>query len=157
MNKGAKFNDDRTHRYALWRIWNPDKPLIMFIGLNPSTANETEPDPTINRVTRFAFDHKFGGLYMMNLFSMVTPFPVELQADVDPENDRWLEKVSLVCKVVCFAWGAFGEAPGRYAIRERAAEMIRRYPGAHCLGRTKFGSPKHPLYLPADTPIIPFT
>ena len=46
---GAVISDCGTHRYALWRVWDHSKGLVMFIMLNPSTANATEPDPTITR------------------------------------------------------------------------------------------------------------
>ena len=79
MRQGAQFTEDRQYRYALWRIWNEDKPLVMFIGLNPSTANEYKNDPTIRRVMRYAADWGYGGVYMMNLFAWVTPYPKELE------------------------------------------------------------------------------
>lgn len=149
MNQGAKFSEDRNHRYALWRIWNETKPLVMFIGLNPSTANEVKADPTINRVIRFTYDWGYGGFYMMNLFSFVTAYPQHLKVLEDAENDRWLEEISLKCEMIVFAWGAFGEAKKRLVIRERADAIKARFPGSYCIEKTKKGSPGHPLMLPA--------
>jgi hypothetical protein len=119
MSNGAQFSENRWYRYALWRIWNEDKPLIMFIGLNPSTANERFNDPTIRRVIRFAYDWGAGGLYMMNLFAFVTPYPYELAEAHDPvgDNDQWLERISGKCDKIIFAWGAFGDPKGRNVIR----------------------------------------
>jgi hypothetical protein len=54
IKTGAEFSKDRIHRYALYRIWDESKPLIMFIGLNPSTADENKDDPTIKRCVAFA-------------------------------------------------------------------------------------------------------
>jgi len=158
MNLGAEFSTDRNYRYALWRIWNEDKPLVMFIGLNPSTANEREDDPTIRRVMRFAYDHGHGGFFMMNLFAWVTPYPHVLETTKDAlgDADEWLEKVNLKCETVCFCWGAFGEPKDRQYIRLRARQIIDRYPAAMCLGKTKTGHPAHPLYLPASTKMQPF-
>ncbi len=68
MRTDAKLSDCRIYRYALWRIWDDAKPLVMFIGLNPSTADETEDDPTIRRCISFAQNWGYGGLYMANLF-----------------------------------------------------------------------------------------
>ena len=149
---GAEFSEDRRYRYALWRIWDENKPLVMFIGLNPSTANETEPDPTITRVTNFAYDWGYGGFYMMNLFGIVSSKPEVLVSDPDPigENDIWLEMISAKCKDVVFCWGVFKQA------RERAQEIKRRYPGAYCLKLTKEGHPWHPLYVKGDTKLILF-
>jgi hypothetical protein len=158
MSKGAHFSEDRKYRYALWRIWNEDKPLAMFIGLNPSKARESKDDPTIRRVTRFAYDWGCGGFYMMNLFAYVTPYPAELVAAADPlgENDIWLEKINLKCDRICFAWGQFGAAKNRRIIQERANDIISRYPGAFCLGKTAGGHPRHPLFLLTSTKPEPF-
>ena len=76
---GAHFEDDRQYRYLLWRNWDELKPKIMFIGLNPSTANEEKDDPTIRRVCIFAKKWGFGGVYMANLFPFVTAYPKELE------------------------------------------------------------------------------
>jgi|SRR6185312_13369446 len=156
MNQGAEFSEDRKYRYALWRIWNEDQPLVMFIGLNPSTANETDSDATIRRVMRFAADHGYGGFYMMNLFSFVTAYPSELEAAADPmgDNGPWLDKIARRCKDVCFAWGAFGDGKKRRRIKQRADMVKAAFPSALCLARTKSGEPGHPLYLPANSKMI---
>src|SRR3954470_12052751 len=91
-SRAAIFSDDRKYRYCLFRQWDIDAPVVMFIGLNPSTANETQDDPTIRRVCKFAFDWGFGGVYMMNLFAWVTAYPQELMLVEKPigDNDRFL-------------------------------------------------------------------
>jgi len=152
MNKGAAFSADRQYRYALWRIWNPDKPLAMFIGLNPSTANEHVDDPTIKRVMKLVGGWGYGGFYMMNLFAIVSSDPNILVGHSDPlgENELWLDKIALECEMIVFAWGAFKQC------RARAEEIKNRFPGAYCLRKTKDGHPWHPLYIPAKTKPIPF-
>jgi hypothetical protein len=54
VRKEAEFSACRKNRYALWRVWNEADPLVMFIGLNPSVADETADDPTIRRCIQFA-------------------------------------------------------------------------------------------------------
>lgn len=61
MNKGAMFSKCRKYRYVLWRIWDDDKPRVMFIGLNPSIAGAIIDDPTIRKVIGFAKRWGFGG------------------------------------------------------------------------------------------------
>lgn len=158
MNTGAQFSEDRQYRYALWRIWNEDKPLIMFIGLNPSTANERKDDATIRRIIRFTGEWGYGGFYMMNLFAFVTPYPFKLIEAPDPIglNDMWLENISTFCQSIIFAWGAFGDPKGHDIIRNRAEIVKNRFSNAFCLGKTKNGHPAHPLYLPKETKPIPF-
>lgn len=151
MKTSAIFSECRNYRYALSRIWNEEKPPIVFIGLNPSTANETENDPTIRRVIRFAYDWGYGGAIMMNLFAIVSPDPTVLKTCSDPigDNDKLLN-VTCEGRDILFAWGSFKEA------KERAAEIINRFPDAYCLGKNADGSPKHPLYIAAKTPRIKF-
>lgn len=149
---GAEFSKNRKYRYALWRIWDESKGLIMFIGLNPSDADESTPDPTITRVVNFAKDWGYGGVYMMNLFALVSKDPKDLKKAKDPlgDNDGWIEKIAPKCSEVVFAWGNFPQA------RERAKQVIKMFPNAKALVLNKDGSPKHPLYVLGTTTPIPF-
>jgi len=142
-NSGAVFSKDRKYRYVLWRIWDRTKPSVMFIGLNPSNANETNDDPTIRRVVRFARDWGYGSVYMKNLFAYITPDPDELLKCDDPVgyNNRWLKDTEVSkCDLVIFAWGSFNVAG-------RDKEVIKMFPEGMALKINKDGSPAHPLYL----------
>lgn len=149
ITSGAEFSKCRNYRYCLWRIWDATKPKVMFIGLNPSTANEISDDPTIRRVVKFASDWEFGGVYMLNLFGWVTAYPEELKKCNDPvgENDLWLKKMGDLSHTIVFAWGNFKEA------KERARIVSELFPEAIALQINKNGSPKHPLYVKGD--VIP--
>ena len=150
-NNGAIFSDCGKYRYALWRVWDRDKPLVMFIGLNPSTANKTTNDPTIRRVQKFALDWGFGGVYMMNLFVYVTAHPEELIKHPEhlKRNDILLTAFADKCQRIIFAWGSFKEA------RERAKEVTKMLNG-YALVINKDGSPKHPLYVKRDVKPIKY-
>ena len=67
----AEFSPDRVYRYALYRTWGRDKRRVLFVGLNPSTADESVDDPTIRRCKGFAADWGYGGLIMANLFALL--------------------------------------------------------------------------------------
>lgn len=153
---GAHFSEDRQYRFSLWRIWDKTKPLIMFIGLNPSTANETEPDPTITRVIGFAKSWGYGGVYMMNCWAYVSTDPEKLRDHRFNElicewNDNMLTVTKAKCKDVVFAWGAFP------VVKEtgRDKELIEMFPNAKALVINKDGSPRHPLYVKGET--VPVT
>ncbi len=45
IEKGQLFLDCNKYRYSLWRIWNKEKPIFTFVGLNPSTADHEQDDP----------------------------------------------------------------------------------------------------------------
>ena len=155
-NSGATFNEDRTHRLCLWRIWDESKPFLQLIGLNPSTANETAPDPTIRRIIQLAKFNGYGGIYMTNLFTVISANPDILENYNG--HSSWLYdrdillSVKLKCKDVAFVWGNFKVA------RNRAADCIWEFShcNALCFGRNKNGSPKHPLYLKGNTKLIKY-
>lgn len=157
-NNGASFSEDRNYRYALWRIWDESKPLVMFIGLNPSTANETDNDPTIKSVCRIAKNNGYGGVYMMNCFSLVSTDPKRLQEvydclheEEDVENMRRLLEVSRLCQDVVFAWGNFE------IVKQRAKSIAGYFKDAKALAINKNGSPKHPLYCKSDIQPVSFS
>lgn len=151
-DSGATFSDCRKYRYCLWRLWDDELPRIMFIGLNPSTADETQNDPTIRRVIGFARDWSYGGIYMCNLFAIVSTDPAILKTCADPvrDNDDFLMRYADLSKDILFGWGNFKEAT------ERAKLVSQFFPNALCLGRNKNGSPPHPLYIPANTKPMKF-
>ncbi|MDB5149205.1 MAG: hypothetical protein JWQ57_3225 [Mucilaginibacter sp.] len=148
-NNGAKFSECGKHRLVLWRIWDDIKPLVMFIGLNPSTANATVDDPTIRRVRAMANSWGYGGVYMLNLFTFISTDPAKLNIEFGnhPDSDFYLEiTADIVEKIVC-AWGNF-EVHGR---DKKVKGMFNRVYALHINNN---GSPKHPLYVKANTELI---
>ena len=150
---GAAFSECRKYRYALWRIWDRGKPLVMFVGLNPSSANEYKPDRTITRVGGITKYNGYGGFYMMNCFPYVSTDPDDLKDFGNTAlNDEWLIKVGKMCKNVVFAWGGFDVVPEL----GRDAEMKAMFPKAKALFVNKDGSPKHPLYCKKETAFVKY-
>lgn len=140
----AVFSPCRTYRYALSRVWAADKPYALFIGLNPSTADETLDDPTIRRCISFASDWGYGGLVMANLFAYRATDPSEMKAATDPvgvANDEWLMELAKYAGVVVAAWGNHG------AHQQRSAQVRTLLPAMQYLKMNKSGEPSHPLYL----------
>ena len=132
--------------------WDDDLPAILFIGLNPSTADEEQDDPTIRRCMSFSRDWGYGTLLMANLFAFraTDPAKLRLQDDpVGPENDYWIEREYERAQTRIAAWGT----KGSYQNRDVAIRKL--LPDLFCLGLTNGGYPKHPLYLPKDTKFIP--
>lgn len=137
-------------RYRLWRIWDEQRPLLFFILLNPSLGDASKDDPTIKRLMFFAQKYAYGGLYVGNLFSHVSPFPKSLKTlDLSPEleNINHLKGMMHLCQNVVYAWGNQGFLPDW--LKELEDRPL-------CFGYTKKGHPKHPLYLPKSTLLIPF-
>lgn len=150
---GAEFSPCRKYRYILWRVWDSSRPLIQFVGLNPSTASEDMDDPTMRRVKGFANSWGYGGVYMTNLFALVSSNPKDLLSSVDPiaDNDKYLLEAKEKCQgEVLFAWGTFKEAA------ERAKVVCQLFDAPLCLGYNNNGTPIHPLYVPGERNAIPF-
>lgn len=154
MQKTALFSPNRTYRYTLWRHWGGlwATGYAMFIGLNPSTATETEDDPTVRRCIGYARDWGFAGLCMTNIFAFRATDPAVMKAHpepIGPENDRYLAEMAREADIVVAAWGTEGSH------LDRGEAVKRMIPDLHYLGLTKDGHPKHPLYLRKDLkPII---
>ena len=145
MKTNAIFSECRKYRYALWRVWDDSKPCIMFIGLNPSTADETEDDPTIRRCINYAKDWGYGGLCMGNLFAFRATDPNEMMSSEEPvgsENDDWLVKLSKNAGTVIAVWGNSG------SYLDRSKLVVDIVPNLMCLKVNKTGEPAHPLYQP---------
>lgn len=145
---GAEFSPCRKYRYALWRRWDEFSNQVMFIGLNPSTADETDNDRTLSRCVQFAKDWGYGGILMLNAFAIVETDRIKAMRNPDrvgPRNDEALAFRRTQAGLIVACWGA--DCP-----LEREQEVCRLIGGSiHCLGRTKDGRPKHPLYLRSDT------
>ena len=123
----------------------------MFIGLNPSTADETKSDPTVTRCMNYARQWGYDGLIMTNLFAYRSTDPKALKAvddPVGPENDRYLIMSAIKASLVAAAWGNHGGYLGRDG---RVGSKLLQYRSKlHVLKRTKLGYPSHPLYLKSD-------
>lgn len=162
ISKAVKFSDDGKHRLLLGRLWNTSHSKVLFIGLNPSTADGEEDDNTVRRLIKFASDWGFGGFYLCNLYSYISTDPENLapyylglsdhaRKLVDKRNFKIILERGAICSMVVFCWGAGGfEEDGP------ADKIIRTFRDARCFGKTKNGHPKHPLYLPSHLKLTQF-
>jgi hypothetical protein len=155
LENACHFSPDRRHRYSLVHRWNPlfGERLILWIGLNPSTADERQLDPTLTRIASFSKREGFDGFWMGNLFGLRTPYPEEMMAAPDPVgpgNNAALLEAARVCEKVVVAWGVSG------VFQSRAEEVVQLLAGHKlwCLGTTKDGHPRHPLYVAAAQPLV---
>lgn len=152
------------YRWTLTRCWDFHAPWCGWIMLNPSTADHREDDATIRRCMGFARAWGYGGITVLNLFALRATNPQELRTHPQPINcqgqieayDRLLVEhgTDSVLPLMIAAWGAHG------SLYRRSDHVVWLFRQAgvrlHCLGTTKDGHPRHPLYLPADTPLVPF-
>lgn len=127
------------------------------MGLNPSTADEVNDDPTVRRCIGYARAWGYNSLIMANIFAFRATFPRDMKAAADPvgpENDKWLTACAREAALVVAAWGNDG------AYRGRSRQVVEMMTGAGvqlmCLRITKAGEPEHPLYLPGKLRPTPF-
>lgn len=158
MNNECQFSPCWKYRYTLEHVMEPLLPTrrIMWIGLNPSTADEANLDPTLRRIRAFSLAWGFTSFVMTNLFAFRATQPSEMlrqQDPVGPENDMYLFGVAQRCETVVACWGTIGR-------RNQRDEAVLALLGAErkvfCLGTNGGLTPKHPLYVAADTPLRPY-
>ena len=156
--RNAVISPCKKYRYYLTRAWEiGGGPFIPFIMLNPSAADSFIDDPTIRRCMSFARREGAGGIAVVNLYAFRSTDPKQLltvEDPVGPSNDFWItitvagateRKMPIIC-----AWGAHDITQSVRGILDRA-----RNQGAKivCLGKTKNGHPRHPLYVKNDEPL----
>jgi hypothetical protein len=147
--RGAVISADGLYRYSLKRAWEPDGIAggVLFIMLNPSTADGEQDDPTIRRCIAYAKAWGAHGLEVVNLFAFRATDPDELlrtSRPIGPENDAAIRDALTRAGLVVAAWGTHEAARGR----DRAVtELVTRTHDLHALALSNDGHPKHPLYL----------
>ncbi len=157
----ALFSECGAYRYTLSRIWDGSSTKALWIMLNPSTASADVDDRTVRRTQDFARQWGFGGVVIANLFALRSTDPKALYSHPDPVgpmNNRTLLELATRADVgaVVAAWGAHGKLHGR----DRAVDDLLRGVAAVrllCLGTTKDGHPRHPLYVAGATPLEPWS
>jgi len=176
IERVTKFSEDRVYRYTLWREWAGDgspfmlnaktghqPAFVMFIGLNPSTADEVKDDPTIRRCKDFAKRWGYGAMVMTNIFAFratdpevmkAHPAPIGEQSVTGELNDDILVDHALHAGIVVCAWGKHGSHMFRGLRVKRL--LISNGVDLKCFKLNKDGSPEHPLYQPASRVPIPF-
>lgn len=154
---GAIFTDDHTHRVYLWRKWKKEGPWVMFIGLNPSTADERINDPTVRRCMGFAERWGYSGMFMCNVFTLVSTDPKKLNTEVPITTGAHLamKVIRNKCEKAIACWG-------NLVTQVRAGEgqierIVNDLSPLHCLGMTKQGYPRHPLYVPYSSQLIEYS
>jgi hypothetical protein len=149
MERSAEFADG--HRLVLHRVWDPKLPTVAWLMCNPSIGDGLVDDPTIRRVIQFSREHYGGSCAIVNLWSLVTPYPADLWpalGSIDHEAHR--RNQGAIQRVISTAFlrvVAFGAEPMR---RDPVLvpHLIRLFTAGidpFCLGTSDDGWPLHPL------------
>ena len=152
--KSAVFSPCRKYRYSLSRTWDINQKIILFIGLNPSTANETHDDPTIRRCLLYSSIWGFGGLIIVNLFAFRATLPKDLINSKHPvgrDNNQFIIHAHKEASMTIAAWGNDGD------LYNRDQEVLEIISNPMCLKVNKTGQPAHPLYQKKDIKQKPYS
>lgn len=181
VDLGAEISPDERYRYRLWREWRGthdpsnwrwitkdgngdpmgEPKSVLFVMLNPSTADGLTDDPTIRRCVKFAQTWKYERLEVVNLFAFRATDPLELYARSDDvigiDNQECIEECVLRAGLIVCAWGNHGDYLNQH---ETVLGWIERK--TYALGKTLSGMPVHPLargknFVPYDRPLIEFS
>lgn len=150
MKEKTAFSKDRKYRYTLWRRWGTGKNFVQFIGLNPSTADETLDDPTVRRCIDFAKREGYSAMCMTNIFGFRSTDPHVLYRLSDPigaDNLHWLQEVRQEADMAVACWGNHG------VIKEYGKAVFSYLQPLYTFGLTKLGQPRHPLYIRKSAPL----
>ena len=156
MRKLAIFSNDNKYRYILLREWDNSKPNLGFIMLNPSTADGEKDDPTIRRCISFAKDNGFGSILVVNICAYRSTNPKllkNLKIPFDHENFTWIETIAVICDKTILAYGNSVEYAPNY---QKTLSRLHKLKPLYCLGLTKKGHPRHPLYISKNQRIVKF-
>ena len=153
------FSDDRVYRYV-WtkQITEGNNRICLFVMLNPSTADEYGPDPTIAKCIKFAHKWNCGILVVVNLFALRSTDPKHLKQAANPigssVNDLMIRDLSIRAHHAICAWGNHG------SLRGRSQQVIKMLQKAgvplYCLDINASGEPKHPLYIRDSQELSPY-
>lgn len=148
-HQGALISPCQRYRYRLFRRWAYGD-TVAWIGLNPSTADANEDDNTIRRVVDFSARFGFGACLMLNLFSYRSTDPKLMYANlaqaVGEHDDHHISVGAIESAMVIAAWGSYPQFSKR--MEQVIKEVTNVGKTLYCLGQTKDGYPRHPLYLP---------
>lgn len=145
------------YRYLLRRWWGPRQEYLLWIMLNPSTADDQRDDATLLRCRAFSRREGYDRLVVANLFAYRSPRPEALRRAADPigpDNDFHLQQALAGASQVVLGWGALGSLYGRDRVVLALLRQAKR--PVFCLAVTAQGAPRHPLYLSKERPLLPY-
>lgn len=155
MRIEAYLSADRKYRYWLLRIWDDALPVNCICGVNPSTADEKENDPTIRKDIGFSARLGFGGLLKVNVCAFRATDPRKLRKAFNPLGDcnraSDIRKyfVDFQAKQFIAAWGKNGNY-----FWGQCQRILEQFPDAMCFGTNPDGTPKHTLMLAYSTSLV---
>jgi hypothetical protein len=159
IGRAAVISNGGKYRYTLSRWWHQpgfSSGMILWIMLNPSTADGSVDDNTIRRCIGFSKLWHYEALTVVNLYAYRATKPADLWARaqtgkdiIGPKNDKWIRKEAYHAQRIMLAWGANADFRRSRDVTEGLLGARRRR--LYTLGYTTAGHPLHPLRVRSDT------
>lgn len=164
MQNDCRFSECRNYRYTLLHRWDElfERKRVLFICLNPSTADENQLDPTLRRIRSFCERLGATEFLMLNIFAYRATNPKDMLTVADPigpDNDAHIPAAITEAyelnggslDIIC-GWGNHGLHMKRQAAILELLTPFRQWPKLtiSCLGKNANQTPKHPLYIARD-------
>ena len=166
------FSECRSYRWILKRELLVGEKTLVFIGLNPSKANSVNNDRTLKRIINFCSKWNYKNIYVINLFALISKSSAQLHKSKDPvglNNDLITLKVLEFWSknINCDLWLGWGDKGQLYKRDFAVLKLIKNLSNLKsrennnskrlfCLGLSKKGNPRHPLYMPNESFLKPF-
>lgn len=163
VKRTAVIDPTGRYRWRLDREWEPGRGRVLWVMLNPSTADGEQDDPTIRKCIGFARRWGLGALTVCNVapHRATNPRDMERMVYEDGQDGRdwqypnrpWIEGALDGSALVVCAWGA---GVATCDLEEQALDLtywLQTFRTIHCLGRTAAGFPRHPLMLTYQAPL----
>lgn len=156
VDRSAVLSSCGVYRYLLTRGVMQEKNLL-YVMLNPSTADSEDDDNTVRRCVSLGRNVGYDHIRVVNLFALRSTDPGALKKHNDPvgpDNDAVIVKYAKEATRIVLAWGT----TGRLYNRDRDVVSLIKDNGCAdkvlCFGKTKDGSPRHPLFLSGKAKLI---
>lgn len=145
----AVFSECQQYRYQLREVWDPSRPLVLWLLMNPSVACLDYSDPTLRKTGKFSRTWGYGGQLVGNVHAYRATDKnrlLEVDDPIGPDNDRLILEMATEVQTIVLA---YGQPPKALRPRgEAVVALLRNHPGLSYLRLAKDGTPVHPLYLP---------
>lgn len=130
----AIYNDDKTHRYSLRKVWDNSKAFAAIIMISPSDkANTVCCDVTTTYVVNNCYSQGFGSVEILNIYSKIN----QNEFESTPENDQHILYTCKHADTIILAWG-MGQRSNKkecekaYYRRHKYAFTIPREANGNC-------------------------
>lgn len=118
----ATFNDEKTHRFSLYKEWDKKLKSALVIMKCPSSQDAVETDTTTMLVTNNLSKLGYGSIYITNLYSKLNATSITKGTEFEDDNFKHISTLAKDVDTVIIAWGSVGE--GNNIVTEKQNRLL---------------------------------